>query len=60
MDVQLTLTDCYKAGDCILPSVLGPRDLVTKPDSMDETVLHNIRDKAQFAVTAVTSYQQKK
>ena len=40
MDVQLTWTDCDEAGDNVVPYVLSPRDLVSRPDNMDETVLH--------------------
>ena len=40
MDVQLTWTDCDKAGDYVVRNVLSPRDLVSRPDNMDETVLH--------------------
>ena len=40
MDVQLTWTDCDKAGDYVVPNVLSPRDLVSRHDDMDETVLH--------------------
>ena len=39
MDVQLTWTDCDKAGDCVVPNVLSPKDRVSRPDNMDETVL---------------------
>ena len=28
------------AGDYVVPNVLSPRDLVSRPDKMDETVLH--------------------
>ena len=38
MDVRLTWTDCDEAGD--VPNVLRPRDLVSRPDNMNETVLH--------------------
>ena len=38
MYVQLTWTDCDEAGDYIVPIVLSPRDLVSRPDNMDETV----------------------
>ena len=41
VDVQLTWTDCDEAGDYVVPNVLTPRDLVSKPDNMDETVLHS-------------------
>ena len=40
MDVRLTLTDCDEAGDYVVPNVLSPRDLVSRPYNMDETVLH--------------------
>ena len=40
MDVQLTWTDSDKAGDYVVPNVLSPRDLVSRPDNMDETELH--------------------
>ena len=40
MDVRLTWTDCDEAGDYIVPNVLSPRDIVSRPDKMDETILH--------------------
>ena len=40
MDVRLTYTDCDEAGDYVVRNVLSPRDLVSKPDNMDEIVLH--------------------
>ena len=40
MDVRLTWTDCDEAGDYVVPNVLSPRDLVFRPNNMDETVLH--------------------
>ena len=33
-------TDFDEAGDYIMPNVLSPRDLVFRPDNMDETVPH--------------------
>ena len=33
-------TDCDKAEDYVVPNVLSPRDLVFRPDNMDETVPH--------------------
>ena len=39
MDRRLTLTNCDEAGDYVVPNVLSPRDLVSRPDNMDETVL---------------------
>ena len=44
MDVRLTVTNCDKAGDYVMPNVLIPRDLVSRPDNMDETVLHTYSD----------------
>ena len=38
MDGRPTWTDCDKAEDYVVPSVLSPRDLVFRPDNMDETV----------------------
>ena len=37
MDGRLTWTDCDEAGDNVVPNVLSPRDLVFRPDNMDET-----------------------
>ena len=40
MDGRPTWTDCNEAGDYVVPNVLSPRDLVSRPDIMDETVPH--------------------
>ena len=40
MDGRPTWTDCDEAEDYVVPNVLSPRDLVYRPDSMDETVPH--------------------
>ena len=40
MDGRPTWTDCDKAGDYVVPNVFSPRDLVFRPDNMDETVPH--------------------
>ena len=40
MDGRLTWTDYDEAGDYVVPNVLSPRDLVSRPENMDETVLH--------------------
>ena len=37
---QPTWTECDEAGDYVVPNVLSPRDLVFRPDKMDETVPH--------------------
>ena len=42
MDGQPTWTDCDEAGDYVVPNVLSPRDLVSRPHIMDETVPHII------------------
>ena len=41
MDGRPPWTDCDEAGDYVVPNVLSPRDLVFRPDNMDETVLHH-------------------
>ena len=40
MDGRLIWTDCDEAGYYVVPNVLSPRDLVSRPDNMDETVSH--------------------
>ena len=40
MDGRPTWTDCDEAGDYVVPNVLSPRDLVFRPDNMNETVPH--------------------
>ena len=40
MGERPTWTDCDEAGDYVVPYVLSPRDLVFRPDNMDETVPH--------------------
>ena len=40
MDGRPTWTDCDEAGDYVVPNVLSPKDLVFRPDNMDETVPH--------------------
>ena len=40
MDGRTTWTDCDETGDYVVPNVLSPRDLVFRPDNMDETVPH--------------------
>ena len=40
MDGRMAWTKaCDEAGDHVVPNVLCPRDLVSRPDNMDETVL---------------------
>ena len=40
MDGRPTWTDCDQAGDYVVPNVLSPRDLVSRPDKTDTTVPH--------------------
>ena len=40
MDGRPTWTDCDEAGDYVAPYVLSPRDLVFRPDNMDEIITH--------------------
>ena len=40
MDGRPHWTDCDEAGEYVVPNVLSPRDLVFRPDNMDETVPH--------------------
>ena len=39
MDERLIRTNCDEVGDYVVPNVLSPRHLVSRPDNMDETVL---------------------
>ena len=39
MDGRWIRTNCGKAGDYVVPNVLSPRDLVSRPDNLDETML---------------------
>ena len=43
MDGRPIWTDCDEAGDYVVPNVSSPRDLVSRPDIIDETVPHTIR-----------------
>ena len=40
MDGRPTWADCDEAGDYVVPNVLSPRDLLSRPDIMDEIVPH--------------------
>ena len=44
MDGRPTWTDCDEAGDYVVPNVLSPRDLVSRPEIMDETVPHTTQE----------------
>ena len=51
MDRRPTWTDCDEAGDYVVPNVLSPRDLVFRPDNMDETVPHTYSYCSSLYVT---------
>ena len=51
VDGRPTWTDCDEAGDYVGPNVLSPRDLVFRPDNMDETVPHTDTDTTRFDTT---------
>ena len=38
MNGRLIRTNCDKAVDYVVPNVFSPRDLVSRPDNMDETL----------------------
>ena len=40
MGGRLTWIDCDEAGDYVVPNVFSARDLVFRPDNMDENVSH--------------------
>ena len=42
MDGRPTWTDCDEAGGYVVLNVLSPRDLVSRPDIMDETLPHKL------------------
>ena len=49
MVIRLTWTDYDKAGDYVVPNELNPRNLVSRPDNMDETTHYT-----QFAPSTVS------
>ena len=51
MDVRLAWTDCDEAGDFVVPYVLSPMDLVSRPDKMDKTVLHHTHVASETKTT---------
>ena len=53
MDGRPIRTDCDEAGDYVVPNVLSPRDLVFRPDNMDETVPHTLpRDRRYISTVS--------
>ena len=57
MDRRLTWTDCDEAGDYVVPNVLSPRDLVSRPDNMDETVPHTDLDQQKLDISALNKLE---
>ena len=53
MDGRPTWTDCDEAGDYVVPNVLSPRDLVFRPDNMDETLPHTCKLLTTQSVSAL-------
>ena len=58
MDGRPTWTDCDEAGDYVVPNVLSPRDLVFRPDNMDETVPHTLTLFLHISKHVQTSYTE--
>ena len=50
MDGGPTWTDCDVTGDYVVPNVLSPRDLVSRPDNMDETLPHTLSQGSLFDI----------
>ena len=57
MDGRPTWTDCNEAGDYVVPNVLSPRDLVFRPDNMDETVPHTLYTDGRKIKTTILLFQ---
>ena len=55
MDGRPTWTDCDEAGDYVVPNVLSPRNLVSRPDKMDETVPHTYSFSLSLDMKVCTS-----
>ena len=57
MDGRPTWTDCDEAGDYVVPKVISPTDLVSRPDKMDETVPHTHLSKHFQVAVVLSSFQ---
>ena len=53
MDRRPTWTDCDEAGDYVVPNVLSPRDLVLRPDNMNETIPHKSNNPQAYKDTVL-------
>ena len=59
MDKRPTWTDCDEVGDYVVPNVLSPRDLVSGPDIMDETVPHiKCCDQHSYMIRKFTEFSK--
>ena len=58
VDGRPTWTDCDEARDYVVPNVLSPRDLVSRPDIMDETVPHSFGIVLLFFVDSLFKYSE--
>ena len=56
MDGRPTWTDRDEASDYVVPNVLSPRDLIFRPDNMDETVPHAITRQCFEQICADLAY----
>ena len=59
MDGRPTWTDCDEAGDYVVPNALSPRDIVSRPDNVDETVPHIFLIFAQNESPTIYVLEQK-
>ena len=57
MDGRPTWTDCDEAGDYVVPNVLSPRDLVFRPDNMDETVPNKQKTNSDAKMSLTNCYR---
>ena len=55
MDGRLTRTNCDEARDYVAPNVLSPRDLVSRPDNMDKTVLSSSAQSVKMMLDEASS-----
>ena len=51
MNGRLTRTNWDEAGDYVVPNVLSPRDLVSRPNNMDKTVLSSSCPSFMYLLT---------
>ena len=59
MEGRPTWTDCDEAGDYVVPNVLRTRDLVCRPDNMDETVPHtHVKNKGVNQICCYRAAEQ--